>query len=75
MNPLQKTIHLVTTDADFRLALQTDGAAALAQQGLTLSPEETGILDDLRDLLVLPTTSLVDRVQDVLSPVMKRWID
>jgi len=73
MTPLQRIIHLATTDADFRLALQTDGAAALAQQGLTLSLEEMGVVRDLKELLALPTTSLTDRVQDILSPVVKRW--
>ncbi len=81
MNPLQKTIYLATTDAEFRLALQTDGAAvpstslgaSLTRHGLALSPEEMGALRDLKELLTLPATSLADRVQKALSPTVRKW--
>lgn len=63
MNALQQTIHLIATDEDFRVALLADSEAALAEQGLALSPEEMDILGDLRDGLVLPADSLADHFQ------------
>jgi len=63
MNSLQRVIYLAIIDGGFRVALQTDLAAALTRQGFTLSSEEMGILRDLQDVLSLPARSLADIFQ------------
>lgn len=60
MNNLPRIIHLSTTDAKFRAALQTDPRAALAERGLEANAEELAALVELRSLVVIPPQKLPD---------------
>lgn len=73
MQILQQTIHLTATDEGARRALQTDGAAALAQSDAGLGPEEQAILETLADLLVLPASTLAERFQGWYLTGRRRW--
>lgn len=62
MSPIARTVHLATTDPDFRRALQLDPQAATAAHGLALGDEELEVLRTLHPLLALSPAELVQAV-------------
>ena len=65
MTNLPRIIHLVTTDAEFRAALQVDPRAALAGRGLEAISEELVALIELGSLIVVPSQKLSDLLEAV----------
>ncbi len=58
MTNLPRIIHLATTDAEFRAALQVDPRAALAERSLDANGNELAALAELRSLIAIPPQKL-----------------